>query len=987
VRLTGRVLLPDGSPARGAVVVSSAGRSAAVGADGSFAFELAVDPAEAAVELTAVANGSQGSLVAQRTIDGLHGGSSRNAGTLHLAASGGCVPEWIPTFGGTLGPNERVLALAVYDDGSGPALYAGGVFTSAGGVAADAIARWDGQAWSGVGGGVSTGGIFGSPDVYALAVYDDGSGPALYAGGFFSSAGGVATGGIARWDGKSWTGLDGGVGSFSDGVNALAVFDDGGGPALFVGGGFATAGGIPASGIAKWDGAGWSALGSGFAGLDPSCNALTVFDDGAGPALYAAGGFTSAGGQSASGIAKWDGQGWSPLGLGIVSGFSLTPKVNALSVFDDGSGAGPALYAGGQFETAGGIGAYDIARWDGQGWSGLGTALGGGGVKSMVVFDDGSGSGPALWVGGSFAPVAGPGAKLLAKWDGQVWSVIPGLPFAASGEAIWALAAYDDGTGAGLTLFAGGEFPGVPGADYLAAWDGQDWSGLGSPDAGLNGEVHALAVYDDGSGGGPALYAGGVFTAAGSQTVNHIARWDGQAWSPLGVGVGGFGFPSVEALAVYDDGSGGGPALYAGGTFTTAGDHNANRIARWDGQVWTALAGGITGDGTNAAVNALAVYDDGSGAGPALYVGGNFNKAGPLTIYSIAKWQGLAWSPIGAGISDPGSASVYTLTVYDDGSGAGPALYVGGSFNILGLHNIARWNGQTWKPLGQGVGPQVTASCVYDDGSGSGPALFVAGSLSGAGDQTVKNIARWNGQSWSDVGGGMSGFPGSYDAVASLTVHDDGSGKGPALYVGGWFTIAGSQSANRIARWDGEEWSALGSGFDDAVRALIEFDDGSGAGPALIAGGMFADTPMGDSYLARWGCPAIDTLPGCFGNPAALTSLSQERSIGSTLEVSLSSSDFPTGLGVLYFGLEGVDASGCGLFVPSIGELLLALAPMPQPVGSGSLSAGEVTFALPVPANPSLVGVHVAFQGVTVGLFEPGTPIGMSNALAVTITQ
>jgi hypothetical protein len=144
---------------------------------------------------------------------------------------------------------------------------------------------------------------------------------------------------------------------------------------------------------------------------------------------------------------------------------------------------------------------------------------------------------------------------------------------------------------------------------------------------------------------------------------------------------------------------------------------------------------------------------------------------------------------------------------------------------------------------------------------------------------------------------------------------------------------------------------------------------------------------MGDSYLARWSCPTIGALPGCSGNPAELTSLSEERSIGSTLEVSLAASQFTTGLGVLYFGLEGADAAGCGLFVPGIGELLLALAPMPQPLGSGALSAGAVTFALPLPDMPSLVGVDVALQGVAVGLFEPGVPLELSNALLVTITQ
>jgi hypothetical protein len=43
--------------------------------------------------------------------------------------------------------DDRVYALTVFDDGNGPALYAGGDFTTAGGVAANRIAKWDGSSW------------------------------------------------------------------------------------------------------------------------------------------------------------------------------------------------------------------------------------------------------------------------------------------------------------------------------------------------------------------------------------------------------------------------------------------------------------------------------------------------------------------------------------------------------------------------------------------------------------------------------------------------------------------------------------------------------------------------------------------------------------------------------------------------------------------------------------------------------------------------
>jgi hypothetical protein len=43
-------------------------------------------------------------------------------------------------------------------------------------------------------------------------------------------------------------------------------------------------------------------------------------------------------------------------------------------------------------------------------------------------------------------------------------------------------------------------------------------------------------VFDDGSGGGPALYAGGVFTTAGGMPANNIAKWQGCPPPPCGLG-------------------------------------------------------------------------------------------------------------------------------------------------------------------------------------------------------------------------------------------------------------------------------------------------------------------------------------------------------------------------------------------------------------------------------------------------------------------
>ena len=56
--------------------------------------------------------------------------------------------------------NGSVQALTVFDDGSGLALYAGGNFTTAGGVAAQHIAKWNGSSWFQVGSGMDDGGWY-----------------------------------------------------------------------------------------------------------------------------------------------------------------------------------------------------------------------------------------------------------------------------------------------------------------------------------------------------------------------------------------------------------------------------------------------------------------------------------------------------------------------------------------------------------------------------------------------------------------------------------------------------------------------------------------------------------------------------------------------------------------------------------------------------------------------------------------------------------
>ena len=121
-------------------------------------------------------------------------------------------------------------------------------------------------------------------DIRDLTVYDS----KLIAGGLYTT---VAEGNIASWDGASWSALGTGVDKW---INALAVYEN----KLISAGRFNTAGGIPAKSIASWNGFSWSALGSGMSG---DVRTLTVYDSG----LIVGGNINHAGGKPCAYLARW----------------------------------------------------------------------------------------------------------------------------------------------------------------------------------------------------------------------------------------------------------------------------------------------------------------------------------------------------------------------------------------------------------------------------------------------------------------------------------------------------------------------------------------------------------------------------------------------------------------------------------------------------------------------------------------------------------
>ncbi|MFD1875543.1 T9SS type A sorting domain-containing protein [Hymenobacter bucti] len=294
---------------------------------------------------------------------------------------------------------------------------------------------------------------------------------------------------------------------------------------------------------------------------------------------------------------------------------------------------------------------------------------------------------------------------------------------------------------------------------------------------------------------GTDVYVGGEFAQAGKVAANCVAKWNGTTWSALGAGLNG----SVHALAVALNGD-----LFVGGWFTQAGGAPANYVAKWDGAAWSPLGLGIGAVFGHSPVEALAV------SGSAVYVGGWFTQAGGAPANYVAKWDGAAWSALGAGLNSP----VHALAV------TGTSVYAGGAFTTAGgvaANRIAKWEDGSWSSLSTGLlNGEVLAVAV------SGTNVYVAGSFSTAGGVAARNVAKWNGTVWSPLG------PGVDDMVRALVV------EGPNVYAGGEFNRIGGGLPRFIGKWNGTVWESLGNGLNGAVWALATANNGK-----VVVGGIF----------------------------------------------------------------------------------------------------------------------------------------------------
>lgn len=261
-----------------------------------------------------------------------------------------------------------------------------------------------------------------------------------------------------------------------------------------------------------------------------------------------------------------------------------------------------------------------------------------------------------------------------------------------------------------------------------------------------------------------------------------------------------------------------------------------NGVAVWDGTSWTPLDNGVNND-----VLVCTVWNN------QLVIGGDFTQADGVPISRIAKWNGTEWESIGPiGVFDN---DIRCMVEFEND------LYVGGDFNNVGgvsaNDGLVKYDPATnsWLGGNSGVdlvgGVDFSVRCLYvHPGDGN---LYMGGEFpelwdgdAAAPDPNMAYIAKYDGSNWTPLGTGLNEYV--------RAIHEYNGD----LVAGGYFTNAGGVPANKIARWDGTNWNAMGLGFD--ASGIDEYVKSATVWNGIFfAGGAYTQAegnPM--NYISQW---------------------------------------------------------------------------------------------------------------------------------------
>jgi hypothetical protein len=573
-----------------------------------------------------------------------------------------------------------------------------------------------------------------------------------------------------------------------------------------------------------------------------------------GDKILAGGTFTIAGNSFAN-LALWDGQSWSSIG-------SPDPgPVRAILARPEG------IYIGGDFNTIGGKPVSKLARCNGAAWESLAHFRGPAKVESIVGEQD------RLYIGGRFTNIGGADFENVAEWDGAAWNNVGGGLNHPSGVAevrnlnlidhqLWA---------SGLFFYSGNDLRTGPIVISIGTWDGAKWID--------RGPASQFPVYV------PVIdLAGQQYTAIPfAPGMLEIARYTATGWEPSGRGSITLGArflvpaqgkifhttlfqTNFWSLASFD-----GKSSSLVSTIFRATTPAPTAGIYWHNQVFLSAKSQVFGSTT---ANKIAAWDGsnwlplGNGlpaAATALHAAGDTLAAGGT--FGLLLWDGANWVPTGPDMSSGGG--VFAL------ESDSKTLYVGGGFASAAKALVALdLSSHSWKSLGDDFD-----GAVYTIALGSNGHLYVGGKFVNIGALKVNGIAELYDHQWHALGSGISMDGSSYVLKIALSDSND-------LYAGGVFAAAGGITVNNVARWRNGQWAALDGGITSPPRPtpLDMYVQGS---DLILAGGfIMVGSGIESDNFAIWHDQPIPPalLIARTSNDHATITFSAPARTGATLE-------------------------------------------------------------------------------------------------------
>ncbi len=230
-----------------------------------------------------------------------------------------------------------------------------------------------------------------------------------------------------------------------------------------------------------------------------------------------------------------------------------------------------------------------------------------------------------------------------------------------------------------------------------------------------------------------------------------------------------------------------------------------------------------------------------------LLVGGLYSTIGVDSLSSLAAFDGQGWHDA-FGTQDFFRGKQNAVSSFQEYNNE---LYIAGNIDNLGtMKEIMKWDGNSWTDVGGGIGGG--GMCHINDLEVYQGELFVGGYFNEADGSPGNNIARWNGVRWSNVGEGLG-----QGQVFKLYTFEG------RLYASGQFQTAGGVPATFIAFWDGTGWCSFGGSIDNVITGMAAYQ-----GDLYVAGGFWTMNADSIRGIAKWiGGNYVDT---CVYTPMGL---------------------------------------------------------------------------------------------------------------------